>query len=60
MIAQILLCAGAGTRLWPLSRKGHPKQFAPFLGERSLPAASAERLSGEAFGRPRFDARWSR
>ncbi|MCE6949524.1 mannose-1-phosphate guanylyltransferase/mannose-6-phosphate isomerase [Cereibacter sphaeroides] len=52
MITQILLCGGAGTRLWPLSRKGHPKQFAPILGERSLFAASAERLSGEGFGRP--------
>ncbi|ULB12125.1 mannose-1-phosphate guanylyltransferase/mannose-6-phosphate isomerase (plasmid) [Cereibacter azotoformans] len=52
MITQILLCGGSGTRLWPLSRKGFPKQFATILGGRSLFAASAERLSGPGFGRP--------
>ncbi|MGP3699484.1 mannose-1-phosphate guanylyltransferase/mannose-6-phosphate isomerase [Rhodobacter sp. NSM] len=52
MITQILLCGGSGTRLWPLSRKGHPKQFAAILGARSLFAASADRLSGPGFDRP--------
>jgi len=27
------LCGGAGARLWPLSRKHHPKQFAPLFGD---------------------------
>ena len=27
-----LICGGAGTRLWPLSRDSLPKQFAPLLG----------------------------
>lgn len=52
MITQVLLCGGSGTRLWPLSRKGYPKQFASILGEHSLFAASARRLSGPGFGRP--------
>lgn len=52
MITPVLLCGGSGTRLWPLSRKGFPKQFAKLLGERSLFALSAQRLSGPGFGAP--------
>ncbi len=32
----ILLAGGIGDRLWPLSRKGYPKQFLNFHGDRSL------------------------
>ena len=35
-IHPVLLCGGSGTRLWPLSRKSHPKQFVKLLGEESL------------------------
>ena len=28
-LVPVILCGGAGTRLWPLSRKRFPKQFAP-------------------------------
>ena len=52
MIYPILLCGGSGTRLWPLSRKSYPKQFAALIGEQSLFQASAERLSGEGFDKP--------
>jgi mannose-1-phosphate guanylyltransferase/mannose-6-phosphate isomerase len=52
MITPILLCGGSGTRLWPLSRKGFPKQFTRLVGNRSLFAASAARLNGEGFARP--------
>lgn len=31
-----ILCGGAGTRLWPLSREHAPKQFHPLVGDRSL------------------------
>ena len=31
----IILAGGSGTRLWPLSREQHPKQFLP-VGDRSL------------------------
>ncbi len=32
----LLLCGGAGTRLWPLSRQNLPKQFYPLLDQGSL------------------------
>ena len=32
----IVLCGGAGTRLWPLSREELPKQFVPIAGDHSL------------------------
>jgi mannose-1-phosphate guanylyltransferase/mannose-6-phosphate isomerase len=35
-VVPIILCGGAGTRLWPESRKSLPKQFLPLLGEESL------------------------
>ena len=52
MITPVLLCGGSGTRLWPLSRKSYPKQFAPLVGEESLFQASAKRVSGEGFAAP--------
>ena len=52
MITPILLCGGSGTRLWPLSRKSYPKQFARLMGEESLFQASARRLSGDGFAAP--------
>jgi len=51
-IYPLLLCGGSGTRLWPLSRKSYPKQFAEFRGETSLFQSSVERLSGSGFGAP--------
>ena len=51
-ITPVLLCGGSGTRLWPLSRKSYPKQFAPLLSEQTLFQASAQRLSGPDFGAP--------
>ena len=52
MITPVLLCGGSGTRLWPLSRKSYPKQFAPLVGAESLFQASAQRLAGEGFAAP--------
>ncbi len=40
-----MLCGGSGTRLWPLSRKSHPKQFAPIFSGKSLLDLTLERLS---------------
>ncbi|MDA9566387.1 mannose-1-phosphate guanylyltransferase/mannose-6-phosphate isomerase [Planktomarina temperata] len=51
-INPVLLCGGSGTRLWPLSRKSHPKQFVKLMGEESLFQSSALRLSGTGFGEP--------
>ena len=52
LIHPVLLCGGSGTRLWPLSRKSHPKQFVRFFGEKSLFQASACRLFGAGFAAP--------
>lgn len=32
-LCPVILCGGSGTRLWPLSRELHPKQFIPFDGD---------------------------
>jgi mannose-1-phosphate guanylyltransferase / mannose-6-phosphate isomerase len=34
-ITPVILCGGAGTRLWPASREAFPKQFMPLLGDHS-------------------------
>ena len=52
MIYPVILCGGSGTRLWPLSRKSYPKQFAQLLGEETLFQASARRMSGIGFAPP--------
>jgi mannose-1-phosphate guanylyltransferase/mannose-1-phosphate guanylyltransferase/mannose-6-phosphate isomerase len=52
MITPVILCGGAGTRLWPLSRKSFPKQFAPLVGDGSLFQQAARRLSGDGFAAP--------
>ena len=51
-ITPVLLCGGSGTRLWPLSRKSFPKQFAPLLGSTTLFQAAVSRLSGPDFASP--------
>lgn len=43
-ITPVLLAGGSGTRLWPLSRKSYPKQFANLIGDTSLFQKSALRL----------------
>ena len=45
-LVPVLLSGGSGTRLWPLSRETHPKQFQPLVGEKSLLQATWERLDG--------------
>lgn len=52
IVTPVLLAGGSGTRLWPLSRKSYPKQFAKLMGEESLFQASARRLSGPGFAAP--------
>jgi mannose-1-phosphate guanylyltransferase/mannose-6-phosphate isomerase len=50
-ICPVIMAGGGGTRLWPLSRTGHPKQFlAPSGGDETLFQASLTRLAGLAGG----------
>lgn len=43
-VQPIILCGGSGTRLWPLSRAGFPKQFLCLTGFQSLFQLTALRL----------------
>lgn len=53
-VVPVILAGGSGSRLWPLSRKSHPKQFHPLLVEgaslleqtalRSLSLADADKV----------------
>ncbi|MGB1213375.1 MAG: mannose-1-phosphate guanylyltransferase/mannose-6-phosphate isomerase [Pikeienuella sp.] len=52
MIYPVILCGGSGTRLWPLSRKSYPKQFARLNGETSLFQQTLSRVCGAVFEGP--------
>jgi len=51
-IIPVILCGGSGTRLWPLSRKSYPKQFATLIGETTLFQDTALRLGTNEFQPP--------
>ena len=42
----VIMAGGGGTRLWPLSRKAHPKQMLRLIDERSLFQTAVQRLNG--------------
>lgn len=45
-VQPVILCGGSGTRLWPLSRAGFPKQFLCLTSKESLFQQAARRLAG--------------
>ncbi|MBP9608218.1 MAG: mannose-1-phosphate guanylyltransferase/mannose-6-phosphate isomerase, partial [Laribacter sp.] len=47
-ITPVILCGGSGTRLWPLSRSGFPKQFLCLTGQDSLFQQAVKRLAALA------------
>jgi mannose-1-phosphate guanylyltransferase/mannose-6-phosphate isomerase len=47
-IVPVILCGGSGSRLWPLSRAGFPKQFLCLTGRDSLFQQTAQRLTALA------------
>jgi mannose-1-phosphate guanylyltransferase / mannose-6-phosphate isomerase len=52
-IVPVIMCGGAGTRLWPVSRESMPKQFVPLVGQGSTFQQVLERIADpELFGRP--------
>lgn len=52
----LMLVGGSGTRLWPLSRAGYPKQFLPLLGDLSALQATCERVAALTEAPPLFVA----
>jgi mannose-1-phosphate guanylyltransferase/mannose-6-phosphate isomerase len=52
-IIPLIMCGGAGTRLWPASRESRPKQFLPLFGKHSTFQNTLLRVADPAlFGRP--------
>jgi mannose-1-phosphate guanylyltransferase/mannose-6-phosphate isomerase len=52
-IVPVIMCGGAGTRLWPVSRESMPKQFVPLVGKQSTFQQVLARIADpELFGRP--------
>ena len=52
MIHPVILCGGAGSRLWPLSRRAYPKQFIPLFGSGSPFQDCLRRFGTDAFAPP--------
>lgn len=45
-ICAVIMAGGSGTRLWPLSRVNHPKQFLSLNGEKTMLQETVSRLKG--------------
>ncbi|PYE16630.1 mannose-1-phosphate guanylyltransferase/mannose-6-phosphate isomerase [Paraburkholderia silvatlantica] len=48
----VVLCGGSGTRLWPMSRGGYPKQYLKLAGEHTLVQQTVLRLADVPGARP--------
>ena len=52
MLIPVVLSGGSGTRLWPLSREHHPKQFLPLVGQETMLQDTVRRLEGLGPAKP--------
>src|SRR3546814_9723764 len=53
LIQPVILCGGAGQRLWPLSRPEKPKPLLPLVGERTMLQRTADRVNDRTrYGAP--------
>src|SRR6202161_445483 len=53
LLIPVIMCGGAGTRLWPVSRESMPKQFVPLIDERSTFQQVLGRIANtDLFDRP--------
>lgn len=56
LVTPVILCGGSGTRLWPLSRSGFPKQFLVLSGNDSNQSLFQEAISRiNAIGNAQID-----
>ncbi|MDA8707820.1 mannose-1-phosphate guanylyltransferase/mannose-6-phosphate isomerase [Hellea sp.] len=53
-IIPVIMSGGAGSRLWPASRKAMPKQLLSLVTEDTMVQETAERFSGDLFHPPVF------
>jgi hypothetical protein len=53
-IIPVIMCGGAGTRLWPVSRESMPKQFVPLIGQGSTFQQVMTRVSDRSATQWRF------
>ena len=51
-ITPVLLCGGVGSRLWPVSRQGRPKQYLNLIGETSMLQQTLTRIEALAQSSP--------
>ena len=51
-ILPVIMCGGAGTRVWPESRETMPKQFIPLIGKSSTFQDAVRRVSDPIFDTP--------
>src|SRR5579883_2334620 len=52
MVLPVILAGGSGSRLWPLSRAQHPKQFHALTSGEMLLVDTARRVPNGAFAPP--------
>lgn len=46
-IHPVIMCGGAGTRLWPVSNQACPKQFHPLVSDKSVFQETVQRFQGQ-------------
>jgi mannose-1-phosphate guanylyltransferase/mannose-6-phosphate isomerase len=51
-VLPVIMCGGAGTRVWPESRESMPKQFIPLIGPASTFQQTIKRLNAPMFDEP--------
>src|SRR5271166_2387790 len=52
MVIPVILAGGSGSRLWPLSRARHPKQFHALVSAEPLLADTARRIPSPPYAPP--------
>jgi len=52
LVTPVILCGGAGTRLWPVSREKMPKHFVPLIGSMTTFQQVLDRVTGDGLFAP--------